>query len=437
MSKISEFLNRCQTYWFVIYATSAAFVTYFSMYAYRKAFTVASFSDAPDWLYALDFKTALVLAQVLGYATSKFIGIKVVSEMSSAKRAAAILTLVMTAELALVLFAVVPGEWKLLTLFLNGLPLGMIWGLVFSFLEGRRVSEILGAGLSISFIVSSGVVKSVGKWLMMDFGVSEYWMPAMTGLLFTLPLFVSVYFLAQVPPPSAEDIKQRHLRQPMTAADRRAFFFKYLPGLVALILTYMLLTAIRDFSDNFAAEIWQSLGYGDQPGIFSKTALYTSFFTLALLSLVMLVKDNLRALMVNHLFIVAGIVLTGVSTLLFQLQLMNGQVWMIALSTGIYLAYIPFNCLLFDRMLAVVNDKANAGFLIYMADAMGYAGSVGILLFKNVFDVNISWLNFMIGSTYVISILGTVLVILSAWYFSFTLNKSSLQALKLVSVARA
>ncbi len=82
---------------------------------------------------------------------------------------------------------------------------------------------------------------------------------------------------------------------------------------------------------------------------------------------------------------------------------------MITHSTGIYLAYIPFNCLLFDRMLAVLKDKANAGFLIYMADAMGYAGSVGILLYKNFFNTNLSWLSFMIQSSYLISIVGTVL----------------------------
>ena len=53
-------------------------------------------------------------------------------------------------------------------MFMNGLFLGMIWGLVFSYMEGRRVSEVLGAVLCASFIVSSGAVKSVGVLLMQD-----------------------------------------------------------------------------------------------------------------------------------------------------------------------------------------------------------------------------------------------------------------------------
>lgn len=420
MKSISLFLSRCSTLWFVIYATTAAFLTYFSMYAFRKTFSVASFEGVEGWDYQIDFKTAIILAQVIGYALSKFIGIKVVSEMTAKGRATAILILVMASQSALVLFALVPVEWKPLTLFLNGLPLGMIWGLVFSFLEGRRVSEILGAGLSISFIVSSGVVKSLGKWLMVEFSVTEYWMPAAAGLIFTLPLFISVFFLAQIPPPNAEDIAERHIRLPMNAEDRKRLLFSNLPGLVALILTYMLLTAIRDYSDSFAAEIWTSLGYGNQPGIFSEAALYTSLAILVLLSFIMFVKDNVRALMMNHGFIAAGIMTIGASTFLFEQGLISGELWMVVHSTGIYLAYIPFNCLLFDRMLAVLKDKANAGFLIYLADSVGYAGSVGILLYKSFFDLELSWLHFLIQSSYLISIVGSFLVVGSAWYF---LNK--------------
>ncbi|WP_340680010.1 DUF5690 family protein [Paraglaciecola sp.] len=403
--------------WLVIYAASAAFITYFSMYAFRKPFTVGTYENVDGWDSQFDFKIALILAQVLGYAISKFIGIKVISEMKAGKRAGAILILVMAAQLALILFAVVPGYWKLVALFLNGLPLGMIWGLVFSFLEGRKTTEILGAVLSISFIVSSGVVKSVGKYLMLDWGVSEFWMPAVTGLIFTLPLFLSVYFLAQTPPPSEQDIQARRKREPMSSQDRRDLLLRFAPGFAALICAYVLLTGLRDYSDNFAAEIWSTLGYGSEPGIFSIAAIYTSLVILFMLSLVMFVKDNLRALMLNHIIVIVGFLVVGLSTLLYQANMISGSTWMISLSTGIYLSYIPFNCLIFDRMLAVMDNKANAGFLIYIADSMGYAGSVGILLYKNFAQVQLSWTHFLVQSSYVISVFGAALIAYSAWYF--------------------
>ena len=409
-------LSSASTLWFTLYAASAAFCTYFCMYAFRKPFTVASFEQG-GVIADVDFKTALIISQVFGYALSKFIGIKIVSEMTADRRSLAILALVMTGQLALVAFALLPGNWKLAALFFNGLPLGMIWGLVFSYLEGRRTSEVLGAGLAVSFIVSSGVVKTVGKYLMLEVGISEFWMPAATGAMFIVPLFISVYFLSQIPKPNAQDRVERHKREPMNAKDRIALFSKYALGLSLMVLSYMLLTGLRDFSDNFAAEIWSALGYGDEPGIFSVAALYTSLIILLMLGMIMWVKQNLRAFMVNHVVVIIGMLILGGSSLMYQSGLLSGAAWMITLSTGIYLAYIPFNCLIFDRMLSLVNDKANAGFLIYIADAMGYAGSVGILLYRSVYDVELSWIQFLLHSSYFIAISGTLMMFGSAVFF--------------------
>ncbi|MBU4433990.1 MAG: hypothetical protein KKC14_06200, partial [Alphaproteobacteria bacterium] len=141
---------------FTVFAGLAGFSAYFAMYAFRKPFSAATFDAVPGWPFLLDYKIALVLAQVAGYALSKMIGVKVISEINPVRRAGAILGLIALSWLALVAFAVIPAPWNVAALFFNGLPLGMIWGLVFGYMEGRRVSEVLGAILCASFIVSSG-----------------------------------------------------------------------------------------------------------------------------------------------------------------------------------------------------------------------------------------------------------------------------------------
>ena len=165
---------------FSAYCIAAAFGTYFCMYAFRKPFTAATYSDV-TWL-GIGFKTILVSAQVSGYMMSKFIGVKVVSEMSRRYRATAILGLIGIAEVALLMFAVTPAPWNCLWLFVNGLPLGMVFGLVIAFLEGRRLTEALSAGLCASFVMASGFVKSIGRSLLQDYNVDQYWMPFLTGL---------------------------------------------------------------------------------------------------------------------------------------------------------------------------------------------------------------------------------------------------------------
>ena len=70
---------------------------------------------------------------------------------------------------------------------------------------------------------------------------------------------VFVFLLASLPPPTPEDIAERTERKPMDAEARKAFFKRYLPGLLSLTVLYILLTAYRDLRDNFAVEIWKAL----------------------------------------------------------------------------------------------------------------------------------------------------------------------------------
>ncbi len=267
--RVREALTRASPVVFSGYAI-AAFSTYFSMYAFRKPFTVGTFEGGVEipGLPPIDLKILLIIAQVCGYCLSKFLGIKVISEMTPGRRALALLGAIGTAELALLAFAVLPAPYNAIAMFVNGLPLGMVWGLTFGFLEGRRTSEALGAGLSASYILASGAVKSVGKWVL-DLGVPEAWMPFATGLMFAPGLVLCVWMLAAMPPPSAEDEALRTRREPMDAAARKRFFLSFVPGLLSLTTLYVLLTAYRDFRDNFAREIWDALGYTEDPAIFA------------------------------------------------------------------------------------------------------------------------------------------------------------------------
>ncbi|HLZ73437.1 DUF5690 family protein [Phenylobacterium sp.] len=415
--KLQQRLAQANPILFTTVAGLAGFCAYFSMYAFRKPFTAATFEAVPGWSFVLDYKIALVLAQVAGYALSKLIGIKVVSELSPARRGMAILLLIALSWLALVAFAVVPAPWNVAALFFNGLPLGMIWGLVFGYMEGRRVSEALGAILCASFILSSGVVKSVGSWLMTSAHVDRFWMPAAAGAVFLPLLLVSVWVLGQLPPPNAADEAQRIKRAPMSAAERGAFLAVYWPGVTLLTASYVLLTAFRDFRDNFAAEVWTALGYGKESAVFTQSELPVAAIALVALAAVMAVRDNLKALMVIHGIVVAGFLLLGGCTWAFEAHLISPLAFMIAAGAGLYLAYTPFNAMLFDRLVAFSGRIATAGFLIYVADASGYLGSAALVVWRNFGAVKMDWLRFFILSAYATSAVGAVLSAAAAIYF--------------------
>jgi len=417
MNRLRLWLTRANPVVFVLFAGLAGFCAYFSMYAFRKPFTAATFDLVPGWDFALDYKIALVIAQVAGYALSKLIGVKVIAEMRPERRAGAIVLLIGASWIALVLFAIVPAPWNVAALFLNGLPLGLIWGLVFGFMEGRRTSEVLGAILCASFILSSGVVKSIGKALMDGFDVTTFWMPAAVGVIFMPLLAISVLALAALPPPSAADEAERVARRPMMARERAAFLAAHWPVLVLLVAAYVMLTAFRDLRDNFAAEIWQALGYGDAASVFTASEGPVAALSLVAMGVLIAVKNNRRALLLMHGVILAGFAILGASTLAFQHGLLSPIAWMIAGGAGLYLAYTPFNAMLFDRMIAYSGTVGTAGFLIYVADSSGYLGSVCLLLVRNFAAVDLPWLRFFVGAAYGTSVIGFVLVTGAALLF--------------------
>jgi hypothetical protein len=399
----------------------AAFCSYFSMYAFRKPFAAASYSEVAAvsaFGLVVQYKTVLIIAQVLGYCVSKFLGIKFVSEMPATRRALSIGGCIAVAWVALLLFALVPAPWNILCLVLNGLPLGMVWGLVFGFLEGRRVSEVLGIGLSASYILASGVVKSVGK-SMINMGVPEFWMPFATGACFVVPMLVFVFLLASIPPPTPEDRAARTERAPMDARARREFFLTYLPGLLPLTLLYILLTAFRDFRDNFATELWEALGFDQQESaaLLAGSEVPVTLGVLGVLALLMFIHDNRKALLWVHVIMLGGTALVGVSTLAYQGGMIGPVAWMTLIGLGLYAAYVPFGCILFDRLIATVGAVATAGFLIYVTDAFGYLGSVVLMLYKDLANPNLSWLEFFISASYVTSLFCSCGLVVSLFYF--------------------
>src|SRR6188768_2108986 len=200
---ITRWLRNTNLFGFTLFTSITAFCLYTCVFAFRKTFVAATFEGM---MYAgVSYKVWLVCFQVVGYGLSKFIGIKVISEVEARSRTLGVLLMISIAALSWLFFALVPPPSNMIFLFTNGLPPGMVWGMVFGYLEGRRVTEVLGASLSVSFIFSAGLSRSVGAYVMRDWNVSEFWMPLVGCALFALPLLGFLWLIDKVPPPTAMD----------------------------------------------------------------------------------------------------------------------------------------------------------------------------------------------------------------------------------------
>jgi MFS family permease len=392
-----------------IWAGTAAFLTYFSMYMYRKPFSANTYEGLD--FFGIDYKIILVISQVIGYAISKFYGIKFIAELKNTNKERSLLLLIGASFLSLVLFAITPHPFGFIWLFFNGLPLGLIWGIVFSYLEGRKITEVLTVIISANFIFSSGVAKSIGVEILKH-GYSWQSMPAIAGII-TLPvLLFSIWMLTHIPPPSSEDIALRIERKPMDKQSRKLFLKQHGYIMALIVLVYIVFTIIRDVRDNFAVELWNELGLKNQSSIYVLAEIPIAVIVFITLGLLFLIKSNSKALFLNLFISINALAIIVLSTLIFSITKSNPILWMTISGLCLFLPYIIFNGIIFDRFIGAFKVNGNVGFIIYMCDAFGYLASVLILLAKNFSNQQISWLNFYFSICIIGGSIGVGLLIL-------------------------
>lgn len=233
-----------------VWAVLAAFGTYFCMYGFRKPYTAADFDGYLLW--GIGYKTVLVSSQIIGYALSKFIGIKVISELGNQNRTKILIGFILFAQLMLVGFGLVPPSYGIIFLFLNGLPLGMVYGIVQSYLEGRKMTEALIAGLCVSFILADGFTKTIGSYILQR-GISPFWMPGLAGFLFIIPIMFFTWMLTKIPPPSLEDEALRVKRTPLSGKERVVLLKRFGWGIFFIGIAFFTYHPAKEFQSRFCA----------------------------------------------------------------------------------------------------------------------------------------------------------------------------------------
>ena len=379
--------KRLSDFLFILWAGGAALLSYSLVYALRKPFTAASFENAE--FFDLDYKVVVTISQILGYVISKFIGIKLISELKAEERFRFILTSVLLAEASLILFGLLSTPFNVAAMFLNGLSLGCMWGVIFSFIEGRRVTDILASLLGVSMVVSSGTAKSVGLYVMNHLHVSEFWMPALIGAV-ALPLLLLLgWALNRLPKPTQEDIAMKSERETLNGRQRRELFKSYMPFLSMLFVANIAIVVLRDIKEDFLVNIIDVSSYS--PWLFAQIDSIVTLIILGIFGLMVFVKDNLKALSVLFVLIMSGMVVMSVVSFEQEQFRLSPVAWLFIQSLCLYITYLTFQTIFFDRFIACFRIRGNVGFFIVTTDFLGYTGTVVVLVLKEFCNPNIDW----------------------------------------------
>ena len=375
---------------FIIWAGGAALFSYALVYALRKPFTAATF-DGLEFM-GMDYKTATSIIQIAGYMLSKLLGIKFISELKREYRLGFIIASVAIAEISLILFAVCPVPYNIFALFFNGLSLGCMWGVIFSFLEGRKLSGILASIMGLSIAFSSGLAKSVGLFLIKDMGIDSFWMPATIGAVACVLLIILAFVLTKLPAPTEEDIKCCTERVPMDARQRKNIFLQFAPVLSMLFIANLFITVMQDIKEDFLVKLVDTTQLSSWA--FSGIDATVTLIILTIFLLISLIRDHQKVLCLILLLVMTGMMmLAGVAYGYEKLQL-PPMVWLFIQSLGLYTAYLSFQTLFFERFVSCFNINGNVGFFIITIDFVGYLGTVCVLIFKELFISELNWIEF-------------------------------------------
>ena len=371
----------------ILWAGGAALLSYSLVYALRKPYTAASFEGLT--FMGSDYKVAVTTIQILGYVIAKFFGIKIISELKKENRFRFFVGSAILAELALVGFGLLEAPYNVAAMFVNGLSLGCMWGVIFSFIEGRKVTDILASLLGVSMVFSSGVAKSFGLFAMNEMQIDQFWMPAVIGG-FALPLLVFMgYMLKRLPQPTAEDIALRNERVVLDGKGRVALFRKYAPILTLLFIGNFMLLVLRDIKEDFLVNI---LDMSNQSSwLFAQVDTIVTLVILGIFAAFIFFRSNIRALMCLMGLVIAGCLVMTYVSLNYEALDWQPVVWLFVQSLCLYIAYLTFQTIFFDRFIACFRIRGNVGFFIAIIDFIGYMGTVTLLSTKEFLNFDMEW----------------------------------------------
>jgi hypothetical protein len=134
-------------------------------------------------------------------------------------------------------------------------------------------------------------------------------------------------------------------------------------------------------------------------------------------SVMILVKDNKKAFYLGLFICLLGFILSLIAVIGLQVNFLNGFWFMVLVGLGLYLPYVVVHTTIFERLLAMTREKGNCGYLMYLADAIGYLGYVAVIISNSFVSKQISVLNLFVIMVASISVISCVLVVFAWIYF--------------------
>lgn len=424
---ITQYLKTKSELSTAIYIVTTGFIAYFMAYCIRSPLFVNEFANETVF-GGLDLKIAYVMAQNIGYALGKIPSVLYAANLPQRRLFLALNCLCFMAMLFICFPAFIHSNvFRCFCVMASSFCLSPIYAMMVRYMEGRLMSDAIISFFSLSWILPSSVVKTVGQMLL-NAGMKPYEMTVLLAVIGYVLFAIFTYLLHHSPPPSVADKRAKGLRRSTKGDDKWAFMRKYSPGLTCIVAAYMVLTAIRQFRDYFAPEIYSDLldETNVDPAIYTTTELPVGVVAMLCMATFYFLKDNFKAFRGMLMVMILGSLVVFLISFGYLSKIYaDGVLYMAVLGSGVFLAYIPPGSMLFDRLMSVSGDNMTSTFIIYIMDGSAYICTLSMLMYKNFgADEDMSYSTFLLWMGTIGGLMVVVLISMAITYFTLKLRNA-------------
>jgi hypothetical protein len=182
---------------------------------------------------------------------------------------------------------------------------------------------------------------------------------------------------------------------------------------------------VRTIRDDFAVEIWRDMGVAKTPSVFATSEMWVALAVTSCLALTFMVKDNLMAMRLTIGMMCVAFVLVAISAWSLRLGIFSPYAFMVACGIGLYVPYVAFHTSVFERLIAAARMPSNLGFLMYMADSIGYLGYAVVIVAKTWIKKDVELLPYFQWILLIAAVSSTACLIAALLYFQHALSARS------------
>ncbi len=155
-------------------------------------------------------------------------------------------------------------------------------------------------------------------------------------------------------------------------------------------------------------DILREMGHAADAGTFARIESLVGLLVVPAMFLLWFFKDNRHGVWANMTLVTIGSLLLGSATLLLQSGRLSPGMFYMVNGAGLYIAFVPYQSTLMDRLLASLHTVATASFLIAIADSFGYLSTVSLYLTRDIYGNfvgrSIPWATLLVVASYVVMV---------------------------------